>query len=259
MEIRFSKYQGAGNDFILIDDRAGQIRPDTDLFNRLCNRRFGIGADGLMLVRDHPEFDFEMHYFNADGREGSMCGNGGRCIALFARDLGITGSETHFLAVDGPHRASISGEQVSLEMKDVNQIERSGNDYILDTGSPHYVRMENDLENLDVVGQGRAIRYNERFRDQGINVNFVQPVADRFAVRTYERGVENETFACGTGVTAVALAMAVKEQLYGDQHITLQARGGTLSVRFTRTGEQSFSGVYLIGPASFVYRGEIFI
>lgn len=259
MEIRFSKYQGAGNDFILIDDRAGQIRPDTDLFNRLCNRRFGIGADGLMLVRDHPEFDFEMHYFNADGREGSMCGNGGRCIALFARDLGITGSETHFLAVDGPHRASISGEQVSLEMKDVNQIERSGNDYILDTGSPHYVRMENDLENLDVVGQGRAIRYNERFRDQGINVNFVQPVADRFAVRTYERGVENETFACGTGVTAVALAMAVKERLYGDQHITLQARGGTLSVRFTRTGEQSFSGVYLIGPASFVYRGEIFI
>src|SRR5690606_11896957 len=256
MEIRFSKYQGAGNDFILIDDRAGQIRPDTDLFNRLCNRRFGIGADGLMLVRDHPEFDFEMHYFNADGREGSMCGNGGRCIALFARDLGITGSETHFLAVDGPHRASISGEQVSLEMKDVNQIERSGNDYILDTGSPHYVRMENDLENLDVVGQGRAIRYNERFRDQGINVNFVQPVADRFAVRTYEGGVENETFACGTGVTAVALAMAVKEQLYGDQHITLQARGGTLSVRFTRTGEQSFSGVYLIGPASFVYRGE---
>lgn len=259
MEIRFSKYQGAGNDFILIDDRAGQIRPDTDLFNRLCNRRFGIGADGLMLVRDHPEFDFEMHYFNADGREGSMCGNGGRCIALFARDLGITGSETHFLAVDGPHRASIAGEQVSLEMKDVDRIERSGSDFILDTGSPHYVRMENDLENLDVVGQGRAIRYNERFRGQGINVNFVQPVADRFAVRTYERGVENETFACGTGVTAVALAMAVKERLYGDQHITLQARGGTLSVRFTRTGEQSFSGVYLIGPASFVYRGEIFI
>src|SRR5690606_11659698 len=164
-----------------------------------------------------------------------------------------------FLAVDGPHRASISGVHVRLEMKDVNQIERSGNDYILGPGAAHSVRMEKDLVILDVVGQGRAIRYHERFREQGSNVNFLHSVADRFAVRTYERGVENETFACGTGVTAVALAMAVKEQLYGDQHITLQARGGTLSVRFTRTGEQSFSGVYLIGPASFVYRGEIFI
>lgn len=259
MQIRFSKYQGAGNDFILIDDRAGELCPDTELFNKLCDRRFGIGADGIMLVRDHKDFDFEMRYYNADGREGSMCGNGGRCIATFARDLGITGSECHFIAVDGPHRARITGNDVSLEMKDVNGIKISGDDYILDTGSPHLVRITSDLPQLDVVSQGRAVRYNERFRQEGINVNFVQPVADHYAVRTYERGVEDETYACGTGVTAVALAMAVKDQLYGDLKIQLQAKGGLLTVSFSRTGEQSFSHIYLTGPATFVFSGEIFI
>lgn len=259
MKIRFSKYEGAGNDFILIDDRTETVQPETELFNRLCNRRFGIGADGIMLVRDHPEYDFEMLYFNADGREGSMCGNGGRCIAKFARDLGIIGTETRFIAVDGPHHAKITPDQVSLEMTDVDQIELSGSDFILDTGSPHFVRLVSGLQDYSVVSEGRAIRNSDRFREKGINVNFVQPFADRFSVRTYERGVEDETFACGTGVTAVALAMAVKEQLYGDQEITLQAKGGTLSVRFTRTGESSFSNIYLNGPATFVYQGEIFI
>ncbi|QEC51676.1 diaminopimelate epimerase [Anseongella ginsenosidimutans] len=259
MQIRFSKYQGAGNDFILIDDRANQVRPDVEVFNKLCDRRFGIGADGIMLVRNHKDFDFEMLYFNADGREGSMCGNGGRCIATFARDLGITGSESHFIAVDGPHRARITGEEVSLEMKDVNGIEINSGDYILDTGSPHLVRMTSTLQELDIVSEGRSVRYNDRFRQEGINVNFVEPFADHYAVRTYERGVENETYACGTGVTAVALAMAVKDKLYGDLKLRLQTKGGLLTVRFHRSGEQSFSGIYLSGPATFVFKGEIFI
>src|SRR3546814_455488 len=214
-QISFSKYQGAGNDFIIIDDRSGRICPDVELFSNWCNRRFGIGADGVMLVRNHSELDFEMLYFNADGREGSMCGNGGRCIAAFARELGITGTESRFMAVDGPHRARISDGEVSLEMKDVSRVEENEGDYILDTGSPHFIRITNQLTNLDVIGEGRAIRYNDRFREEGINVNFVEPVGQRYAVRTYERGVEDETFACGTGVTAVALAMAVKEGHYG--------------------------------------------
>lgn len=259
MQISFSKYQGAGNDFILIDDRRRQISPDTDLFNKLCNRRFGIGADGIMLIRDHPGYDFEMLYFNADGREGSMCGNGGRCIAAFARDLGITGTETRFLAVDGPHRASIGAREVKLEMKDVNGIETHGDDYILDTGSPHFVRETSGLQELDIVVEGRAIRYNDRFREQGINVNFVQAFADHYTVRTYERGVEDETYACGTGVTAVAIAMAVKEQQYGKLKFSLRAKGGVLTVGFDRTGETSFSDIYLSGPADFVYKGEFFI
>ena len=259
MQVRFSKYEGAGNDFILIDDRAGNVRPNVELFNKLCNRRFGIGADGIMLVRDHKDFDFEMRYYNADGKEGSMCGNGGRCIAMFARDLGIAGDESHFIAVDGPHHAAIAGAEVSLEMKEVKEIEINEGDYILDTGSPHFVRIVADLRNLDVVKEGQAVRYNDRFREKGINVNFVQPFADHYAVRTYERGVENETYACGTGVTAVAMAMAVNDQLYGNLKLRLHARGGVLTVSFNRTGEQSFTDTYLSGPATFVFNGEIFI
>ncbi|HYH57157.1 MAG TPA: diaminopimelate epimerase [Anseongella sp.] len=260
MQIEFSKYQGAGNDFILIDDRLGRVSPEVELFNRLCNRRFGIGADGIMLVRAHSDFDFEMLYFNADGREGSMCGNGGRCIATFARDLGITGAESYFLAADGPHHARISENGVSLRMKDVTRLEiAASGDYILDTGSPHYVTLTDNLGDLDVVAEGRAVRYSARFREEGINVNFTQPFADRYAVRTYERGVEDETYACGTGVTAVALAMAVKDNLYGEQSVSLQAKGGMLGVSYNRTGEQSFSEIYLSGPAEFVFKGKILI
>lgn len=260
MQIRFSKYQGAGNDFILIDDRSDIIRPDIRVFNGLCDRRFGIGADGIMLIREHRDFDFEMLYFNADGNEGSMCGNGGRCIAAFARDLGITGADSTFLAVDGPHHARISADGiVSLGMKDVSQVEANSGDYILDTGSPHYVKIVTGLQELDVVREGRAIRYNERFRREGINVNFTEASDGSCAVRTYERGVEDETYACGTGVTAVALAMAMKDNLSGEHTFALQAKGGMLSVSFNRTGEQSFTGIYLTGPAESVFTGEVSI
>lgn len=255
--ISFSKYQGTGNDFILIDDRENRILPDVQLFNKLCNRRFGIGADGIMLVRPHERLDFEMLYFNADGREGSMCGNGGRCIAVFARDLGIIGSECRFQAVDGPHYAKISGNEVSLQMKDVGEVEKGPGHYILDTGSPHYVQAADNLKELDVVGRGRAVRYNDRFREQGINVNFVEPFADQYFVRTYERGVEDETYACGTGVTAVALSRAVEENLYGSHRLTIRVPGGTLTVSFTRTGERSFTDIFLNGPAEFVFKGEV--
>lgn len=255
MDIPFSKYQGCGNDFILIDDRVRHIEPDTQLFNKLCNRRFGIGADGIMLLQNHPDYDFEMVYFNADGKEGSMCGNGGRCIAVFARDLGLISKETRFLAVDGPHYAKISDQTVSLQMKDVSEAEAGEDYYLMDTGSPHYITLAPDLKDKEVASEGRTIRFSDRFKEKGVNVNFVEEFADRFFVRTYERGVEDETWACGTGVAAVALSMAIKNQLYGCHTLSIQVLGGMLRVSFNRTGERRFTDIYLKGPAEFVFQG----
>ena len=241
MKLHFYKYQGAGNDFVVFDNRDNRIdhrRPNW--IQQLCDRRFGIGADGLMLLQSHADYDFEMVYYNADGQPSSMCGNGGRCMVAFAKKLGLIENETNFLAVDGPHYASISaeGNWVSLQMIDVNEVNQDGEAWVLDTGSPHYIQLTNDLENLDVVNQGRAIRNTIAYQAKGINVNFVEARDKAYAVRTYERGVEDETLACGTGVTAVALAMAKANDQIGTIVTPIHARGGELQIRFHYDGER---------------------
>ncbi|WP_353181668.1 diaminopimelate epimerase [Parapedobacter lycopersici] len=254
----FYKYQGAGNDFILFDNRTGFFdRNNEALVRQLCDRRFGIGGDGLMLLQSIDGYDFEMVYFNADGGEGSMCGNGGRCIVAFARDIRLIDSEADFLAADGRHHARIAGNGlIHLKMTDVDKIEQQAGAYVLNTGSPHYVQEVNDLAAFPVVAEGQKIRYNDTFRAQGINVNFVQPEGAGYFVRTYERGVEDETLACGTGATAVALAMAYKTGKSGDTQTPIRVAGGQLNIQFRRQGDE-FSEVYLVGPAQFVFKGEV--
>lgn len=256
----FFKYEGAGNDFILIDDRNNLFYRELDqnLIKKLCDRRFGIGADGLMILRNHAGFDFEMVYYNADGREGTMCGNGGRCIASFARYLGVVRSEANFLAVDGPHYAKISEdlEWVRLQITEVDNVSRDGEAYVLNTGSPHYVLECTQLSEKDVYNDGRMIRNSGIYQKDGINVNFVEDRADHYFVRTFERGVEDETFACGTGVTAVAMAMALKKGLRGTVMTNLKAMGGDLKVEFSYDGDR-FTSVYLEGPAKQVFRGSV--
>lgn len=259
MNINFYKYQGAGNDFILVDHRVSPVKNiDYDAVAKLCDRRFGIGADGLMFLQNHPDYDFEMIYHNADGKTGSMCGNGGRCIVAFAKELGIIDSETNFLAVDGPHYAKISaeGDWVELQMIDVDSIDKDGDAYVLNTGSPHYVQQIAGLDTLDVYAEGYAIRNNETYKKQGINVNFVEPKADHLFVRTFERGVEDETFACGTGVTAVAMAMAKHNGQTGHIETPVKVLGGDIKIRFDYDGN-TFTNVFLCGPAKLVFTGVL--
>ena len=259
MKTPFYKYQGAGNDFILVDNRKlGIDHHQPALIARLCDRRFGIGGDGIMFLQDKEGYDFEMVYYNADGQPSSMCGNGGRCIVAFARFLGVIDSETDFLAVDGPHHATISenGDWVSLHMIDVEQLQQDADAYVLDTGSPHYVQLVSCLKDKDVYHDGYAIRNNETYKAKGINVNFVEPTTDGYFVRTFERGVEDETYACGTGVTAVALAMAKHHQQTGHIATPIKVLGGNLNIRFDYDG-QLFSNIYLEGPAVQVFAGEV--
>ncbi|WP_432711926.1 diaminopimelate epimerase [Pedobacter sp.] len=261
IKVSFFKYQGAGNDFILVDNRDGRYNKlSVKTIAALCDRRFGIGADGLMFLQLHPEYDFEMLYHNADGNLGSMCGNGGRCIVAFAKYLGVIADETEFLAVDGPHFARISaaGNQVDLQMIDVDTIEKDGEAFVLNTGSPHYVLQVNDLETMDVYQQGKAIRNNETYKAQGINVNFIEDKGDYLFVRTFERGVEEETFACGTGVTAVALSMAQLKGQSGQLSTPIKVLGGNLRIDFNYTAGQ-FNQIFLCGPAEQVFKGEITI
>ena len=259
MKIHFYKYQGAGNDFILIDNRKNVIdHHNPRLISSLCDRRFGIGGDGMMFLQDHPDYDFEMVYYNADGRPSSMCGNGGRCIVAFAKYLGVIESETNFLAVDGPHYAKISasGDWVSLQMIDVDQIGTDVDAYVLNTGSPHYVQLVAGLKEKDVYRDGYAIRNNETYKAEGININFVEPADNGYFVRTFERGVEDETYACGTGVTAVALAMAKHNCQTGHIDTPVKVLGGDLKIRFDYNGDK-FSEIFLEGPAVKVFDGEV--
>lgn len=258
MNIKFSKYQGAGNDFILIDHRDSELKNiENKLVAQLCDRRFGIGADGLMFLTNHDNYDFEMVYYNADGKIGSMCGNGGRCIVAFAKSLGIIDFETDFLAVDGPHYAKISteGNWVELQMIDVDSINKDGNAFVLNTGSPHYVAQVDNLASLDVFKIGKDIRNNDTYKQEGINVNFVENKEDYLFVRTFERGVEDETYACGTGVTAVAMAMA-QQKAPGYIETPIKVLGGKLQVNFNYDGNK-FTNVFLCGPAEKVFDGEI--
>ncbi|MCU0434659.1 MAG: diaminopimelate epimerase [Bacteroidia bacterium] len=258
MQIRFYKYQGTGNDFVLVDDRENRF-PDQDkkLVERICDRHFGIGADGLMLLRNEPGYDFRMVYFNSDGAPGSMCGNGGRCICRFAHDLGIVnGSEINFIAYDGAHNAFITGDNVQLKMSDVHQTELTGTDYFIDTGSPHVVRFMSDVSGLNVYAAGREVRYSPRFAEQGTNVNFVEVMGQNIFVRTYERGVENETLSCGTGVTASALAASLQGIAPESGNIAVETKGGSLMVHYHRRNG-GFDDIWLEGPAKFVFQGEL--
>lgn len=256
MSIVFYKYHGAGNDFVLLDNRGLTFRSDNiSLIAWLCDRRFGIGADGLMLLQECPGYDFEMRYFNSDGREASMCGNGGRCIAAFARRLGIAGGRTTFMAVDGVHEAVFEEDgDISLKMADVSDVEAGGDEFFLDTGSPHFVRFVETLDGLDVYHEGRAVRYSDRFREKGTNVNFVKQKGDHLTVYTYERGVEDETLACGTGITASALSAALRSGLDRGR-FSVTAKGGRLAVSFSKS-DRGFTDIWLRGPAAFVFEGR---
>ena len=259
MKIKFYKYQGAGNDFILIDNRKNIVNhQNPKLIARLCDRRFGVGGDGAMFLEDRDGYDFEMVYYNADGQPSSMCGNGGRCIVAFAKFLGIIDTETDFLAVDGPHHAKISesGDWVSLQMIDVDKINMDDDAYVLDTGSPHYIKQVSGLKDKDVYHDGYAIRNNDTYKAKGINVNFVEPLNSGYFVRTFERGVEDETYACGTGVTAVALAMAKHNNQTGKLNTPIKVLGGDLNIRFETDGKY-FSHIFLEGPAVQVFDGEV--
>jgi len=257
MLLNFYKYQGTGNDFILIDDRAELFPVSTQLVARLCHRRFGIGADGLILLQNQPGYDFKMIYFNADGAEGSMCGNGGRCIVRFAHDLGIFQEHTTFMAVDGVHEATATEQVIRLKMGPVNGYEKHETYDFLNTGSPHYVAYVDDVDKTDVVSIGRAVRYGETYGPAGgINVNFVQVIApNHLKVRTYERGVEDETYSCGTGVTACALSSY--SHFGWESPVNITAVGGNLQVEFGEISPGKFDDIYLIGPAVRVYEGSL--
>ncbi len=259
MNITFYKYQGTGNDFVIIDNRQSIVpKNDTKLFGRLCDRKFGIGADGLMLLEapTNDEDDFTMVYFNADGNESSMCGNGGRCLVAFASFMGVIDTTATFTAIDGKHQAEIKDGLIYLKMQNVARIDEFESHLFLDTGSPHHVTMVDELSNYDVVANGRAIRNGAPYYKEGSNVNFVQKEANGvFAVRTYERGVEDETLSCGTGVTAVALAMHTTK-MTDNTTVVIHTPGGELKVVFD-VDKKQYKDIFLIGPAEQVFKGEI--
>jgi diaminopimelate epimerase len=259
MKITFYKYQGTGNDFVIIDNRDGKLKENKHkLWKQLCDRRFGIGADGLMLLQNKKGYDFEMVYFNADGNKSSMCGNGGRCITHFAKKLGvIKGNKARFIAIDGEHEALIKGDVVKLKMNDVNSITDRKAYCTLNTGSPHYVTFEDDVMNTNVAQKGRVIRNSTAFKKQGINVNFIEVRKKGIPLlRTYERGVEDETLSCGTGTVAAALVLAVKNISTAKDHCDIQTMGGKLKVWFNKD-KNGFKDVWLEGLATMVYTGKV--
>ena len=256
MQIEFYKYQGTGNDFVMIDNR-NNVFDKTNLkaVQQLCDRRFGVGADGLILIENLDDLDFNMIYFNADGTQ-SFCGNGSRCAVDFAKYLGIIEKQAMFLSTDGEHEAWINDTgEVSLKIHDVKNIEKGEDYYYINTGSPHYIVNVEDVKAVDVKKEGGSIRYNERFKAEGTNVNFVKFNQIELDIRTYERGVEDETLSCGTGVTAAALSLADANKLQ-EGVIYVTTEGGNLKVGFKRNGNE-FKDIWLIGPATFVYKGSI--
>lgn len=258
MKFIFHKYQGTGNDFILIDNREGNFISDNQTIAQLCDRHFGIGADGLLLLENIDGCDFRMVYCNSDGSPATMCGNGGRCIVALANRLGIIGNKAHFMAADGPHFAKIEIQdelimQVGLSMKDVIPADIGEHFVILNTGTPHFVRFVEEPDSIDLMTEGAKIRYAPDYSPTGINVDFARHVDDQIYVRTYEKGVEAETLSCGTGVTASAIAASV---FTGRNKYHVTTRGGKLTVTFERNGV-AFTNIWLSGPAIYVYSGEI--
>lgn len=258
MKIAFYKYQGTGNDFVILDNRSNEYGEFTEKqIKKICDRKFGIGADGLLLLNLKMGYDFEMIYYNADGRIGTMCGNGGRCLVKFAHDMGIHKYTYHFTAADGNHEAEIDNQGlIRLKMQDIDDVEEHGSYVVLNTGSPHYVKFVSNLEAINVEETGRDIRNSKPFREEGINVNFVENMGeDVIFVRTYERGVEGETLSCGTGVTAAAIVSSHND--IGFNRVEVKTTGGYLSVEYNKIDERRFDNVWLCGPAEFVYKGEI--
>ncbi len=253
MLLQFVKYQGTGNDFILVDNRDEGFPKESSIIQKLCDRKFGIGSDGLILIETHLDLDYRMVFFNPDGSK-SLCGNGSRCGFAFAQTLGMVSEEATFETTDGIHRARQDGDLVSFSLADVAAVERIGDDFYVDTGSPHYIRLVKDLDQVDVVSTGRGIRQSERFVGQnGTNVNFAQLLQNGVQVRTYERGVENETLSCGTGVTAVAL-VAGEQGLQSP--VQVMTRGGNLNVDFEKNAS-GYTNIWLTGPAVHVFSGSI--
>ena len=257
VNIPFFKYQGTGNDFVMIDNRMGEFpSQDKQRIAAICDRRFGVGADGVIVLENHYAADFVMHYFNADGQLGSFCGNGGRCVVAFAKYLGIIDKQTNFAAFDGSHYATISGNIVSLSMRDVDHVQTYPTHTFIDTGSPHHIEFVKDTKNLDVLTQGALIAHNDIYGEEGTNVNFVAVIKDRqIQVRTFERGVENETLSCGTGVTAAALA-AFSTGKVTNSKIEVHTLGGDLTLSFTPSGK-GFSDIVLTGPTELVFSGTL--
>jgi diaminopimelate epimerase len=258
MTITFFKYQGTGNDFVILDNRNLTFpKNNTKLIAHLCDRKFGIGADGLMLLENDNSTDFKMIYYNSDGNQSSMCGNGGRCLVAFAKQIGIIQKQTTFIAIDGLHHAEISTDNiVSLQMKDVEELKIEKEYVFLNTGSPHHVQMVHDLNNLNVKTEGASIRYSNLYGTSGSNVNFVEQISEsEFTIRTYERGVEDETLSCGTGATAVAIAMHATGKTTFNE-IIINVQGGKLKVSFEKMGN-NYNNVHLTGPATFVFEGTI--
>lgn len=258
MQVPFFKYEGTGNDFVMIDNRSRFFpKEDHSLVKHLCDRRFGIGGDGLILLENDSESHFKMVYYNSDGSQSSMCGNGGRCIVAFAKSLNIIQDKAIFMAVDGMHHATIFDHNiVSLQMNDVETIHIKEDYTFLNTGSPHHVAFSQNLKNIDVKTLGSQIRYSDLYGAAGSNVNFVeQKSATTFAIRTYERGVEDETLSCGTGATAVAIAMHALGKTNAS-NVEILVEGGKLEVTFDKINA-IYTNVCLKGPATFVFKGTV--
>lgn len=261
MLIDFFKYQGTGNDFVIVDNRDGNFDSNNvELVRFLCDRRMGIGADGLMLLENHnsAEVEFTMRYYNSDGKLASMCGNGGRCIAAFAVRIGAVknAAEFTFEAEDGLHIAKYENGIVSLKMTDVAHVDASEEHYFLNTGVPHYVAHQTNIDAIDIVKNGGEIRYSEDFKPNGTNVNYVEELGDnRIKVRTYERGVEGETYSCGTGVVASSIATFIKNKRA--KLFEVDVKGGKLQVHFDGDDKIGFNNIWLIGPATMVFKGRI--
>ncbi|MBK5285881.1 MAG: diaminopimelate epimerase [Bacteroidia bacterium] len=263
--MKFYKCHGTGNDFIIIDDRRKKFpAKNVKLISNFCNRRTGIGADGLILLRNHPRSDFEMVYYNSDGRIGSMCGNGGRCAAALSYKLGLAGKKNMMTAYDGKHSAEILSQDrekenflVKLSMNSVDDYKIYKDCIYVNTGSPHCVCEVKNVGGLDIISEGRKLRYDKRFSPGGANINFLYNKTSRLSVRTYERGVEDETLSCGTGVIASALAVALsKKNSSGNKTTVIKTPGGNLKVYYSFDNKK-FSNIYLKGPAVIVYSGEL--
>jgi diaminopimelate epimerase len=261
IQVTFYKFHGTGNDFIMIDNREYLIRPSKELVALWCHRRFGIGADGLILLENDAQYDFRMQYYNSDGNTGSMCGNGGRCVTAFAGMLDLIDQHTNFIASDGQHQATINTYDddcwnVSLEMQNVHGFTRlSSKILFLDTGSPHYIKWVDDVDKIDVLVQGKEIRNSDEYKKYGVNVNFISENNNATHIRTYERGVESETWSCGTGAVAAAIAGSI--MLPDGEHIKkLTALGGNLQVSFVKKGK-NFSDIILQGDAHFIFKGVL--
>lgn len=257
--LRFSKYDGAGNDFVMVDNRNKDIDLSREQIKALCHRRHGIGADGLIMIEHHGSLDFTMVYYNSDGNESTMCGNGGRCIVAYAKELKVIKDACRFMAIDGAHDASIHGENVVLGMTPVSDVKKMDLGYVLDTGSPHLVTLVNDVTSINVKEKGGAIRYGDTFGKEGINVNFVEHLGGQnVKIRTYERGVEDETYACGTGATAAAIALHYGGFIKGND-VILDAVGGRLKVTFAKDAQDGYTDIWLEGSAQKVFEGEVLV